>query len=246
MNKKYICCLIAASVYLFPILNLIAGPPFLTDDPQPVDLKHWEFYVASEMQFDKSQSNVTLPHIEINYGAVPNIQLHVIAPLAYSKTETNTVYGFSNMELGIKYRFVQETDNLPQIGTFPLVIAPTGDKGKNLGIEKAQVYFPIWLQKTWGKLTTYGGGGYWYNPGSGNRNWIFTGWEAQYDFSEIFTLGGEIYYQTADAIDSKNHTGFNIGGYINIDEHDHLLFSIGKTSSKDNSATAYVGYQLTI
>ena len=35
------------------ILNLLcfqlsyAGPPFFTDDPQPVDFKHWEFYISS-------------------------------------------------------------------------------------------------------------------------------------------------------------------------------------------------------
>ena len=26
----------------------------------------------------------TAPHVEVNYGAVPNVQLHGIAPLAYS------------------------------------------------------------------------------------------------------------------------------------------------------------------
>jgi hypothetical protein len=29
------------------------------------------------------------------------------------------------------------------------------------------------------------GAGYWINPGSGNKNWVFAGWEAQYDFSEF-------------------------------------------------------------
>ena len=238
--------LYAFLLLIFQSSGLVAGPPFLTDDPQPVDFKHWEFYVASSMQFDKSQFDGTLPHIEVNYGAVPDLQLHVIIPMVYSRTENNSVYRFSNMELGVKYRFIQETDNIPQIGTFPLVIAPTGDKSKNPGNEKAQIYFPVWLQKSWGKLTTYGGGGYWYNPGPGNRNWIFTGWEVQYDFSETITLGGEVYYQTSNTVDSKAQTGFNIGGYINFDEHNHMLFSIGKILSSNNSTTAYFGYQLTI
>jgi hypothetical protein len=246
MKNFSFCYLIAALFFIFHSSNLLAGPPFLTDDPQPVDFKHWEFYVASAMQFDKLQSDATLPHFEVNYGAVPNVQLHIIVPLAYSRTDNNTVYGFSNTELGIKYRFIQETDKVPQIGTFPIVLLPTGDKSKNLGNEKTQVYFPVWLQKSWGKLTAYGGGGYWYNPGTGNRNWIFTGWEAQYDFSETVTLGGEFYYHTADAVDSKAQIGFNLGGYINFNEHNHLLFSIGKTSNTNNTETAYLGYQLTI
>ena len=30
----------------FPVTTL-AGPPFLTDDPEPVPFKHWEFYLFS-------------------------------------------------------------------------------------------------------------------------------------------------------------------------------------------------------
>jgi len=246
MKRNYSVFLFTVLLIFFQSVGILAGPPFLTDDPEPVDFKHWEFYLASSIQFDKSQSDATLPHIEVNYGAVPNLQLHIIVPMEYSRTDNSNVYGFSNMEIGAKYRFLQETDNLPQIGIFPLVILPTGDKSKNLGIEKAQIYLPVWLQKSWGKLTTYGGFGYWYNPGAGNRNWIFSGWEVQYDFSETITLGGEVYYQTADAVDSKALTGFNIGGFINLDEHNHLLYSIGKTSSTNNASTAYIGYQLTI
>jgi len=28
-------------------LVAVAGPPFVTDDPEPVDYRHWEFYIAS-------------------------------------------------------------------------------------------------------------------------------------------------------------------------------------------------------
>src|ERR1035437_6384708 len=106
VNKKSLGLLI--TLIILSMGSASAGPPFLTDDPQPVDFKHWEFYVASAMQFDKSQSDATLPHFEVNYGAVPNVQLHIIVPMAYSRTENNAVYGFSNTELGIKYRFIQE------------------------------------------------------------------------------------------------------------------------------------------
>ena len=61
-----------------------AGPPFLTDDPQPVDFQHWEFYLAS-MDFRTAGGwTGDGPHVEINYGVVPNVQLHVIAPVAYN------------------------------------------------------------------------------------------------------------------------------------------------------------------
>jgi hypothetical protein len=223
-----------------------AGPPFKTDDPQPVDFRHWEFYVASMQQFDRDQTSATAPHFEINYGVVPNVQLHIVAPLGYVHTTDGTHYGYSDTELGVKYRFVNESEDVPQVGIFPLVELPTGNESKQLGSGKVQAYFPVWGQKSWGKFTTYAGAGFWYNPGSGQKNWLFSGWEAQYDFSEVVTLGGELYYQTASSVDAGSTGGFDVGGFINIGAHHHILFSLGETFSRSATVTGYIGYQLTI
>jgi hypothetical protein len=224
----------------------LAGPPFKTDDPQPVDYLHWEFYVASMQQIDNNQTSATLPHFEVNYGVVPNVQLHLVAPLGYVHEADATHYGYSDMELGIKYRFVEETETTPQVGIFPLVELPSGDENKQLGVGKIQVYIPLWIQKSWGNWTTYGGEGFWYNPVPNQKNWIFTGWELQYDFSKVVTLGGELCYQTANAQDSEAGESFNLGGFINFDEANHLLFSLGHSLSGKATITGYIGYQLTI
>ena len=175
--RRFIRHLLCVLLIVAP--SALAGPPFDTDDPEPVDFLHWEFYLASVQHFQRSESDATLPHVEINYGAFPNIQLHIVAPMVYARANGRTSYGFGDTEIGVKYRFVDETEGTPQIGTFPLVEIPTGDRNKGLGNGQAQVYLPIWVQKSWGDFTTYGGGGFWYNPGMDQRNWVFTGWEAQ-------------------------------------------------------------------
>jgi hypothetical protein len=237
------------SSYLFVAListSASAGPPFKTDDPQPVDFHHWEFYIASAQQFMSQQSNATLPHIEINYGAMQNLQLHIVAPLGYVNSAEGTYYGYSDTEIGAKYRFVNETETMPQIGSFPLIEIPTGSEDKQLGNGQIQVYLPLWIQKSWGDITTYGGGGVWYNPGPEKKNWGFAGWEIQYNFSPLVTLGGELTYQTADVENSGSSAGFNIGGFINLNEQQHILFSLGRSISGETAFTGYVGYQLTI
>jgi hypothetical protein len=223
-----------------------AGPPFKTDDPQPVDFLHWEFYIASEQQFTKYETNATYPHVEINYGAIPDVQLHIVAPIGYVHTAEGTHYGYSDTEVGLKYRFVEETESQPQIGIFPLIEIPTGSENNQLGNGNIQAYVPFWIQKSWGKLTTYGGGGIWYNPGPDRKNWEFAGWEIQYDFSGLLTLGGELTYQTAETQDSESGTGFNLGGFVHLNEHHHILFSFGRTLSGEAALTGYIGYQLTI
>jgi hypothetical protein len=223
-----------------------AGPPFRTDDPQPVEHLHWEFYLASVQEFERHTTTMTAPHFEANFGALPDLQLHILAPLGYVHEEGGAQYGYSDTEIGVKYRFVEETQSLPQVGVFPLVEIPTGNEIKGLGSGRVQVFLPLWLQKSWGNFTTYGGAGWWYNPGVGRKNWVFAGWEAQYDFSENVTLGGELYYQTADSEEGTSNGGINVGGVINVSEEHHILFSVGRTLAADGSITGYIGYQITV
>ena len=92
-----------------------AGPPFVTDDPEPVEYRHWEVYVASQLAKDKDGWSGTAPHFEVNYGAWPGLQRHLITPLAYvSPNDGPSHYGFGDLELGAKYCFIQETDWRPR------------------------------------------------------------------------------------------------------------------------------------
>jgi len=102
--------------------NARAGPPFVTDDPEPVEYRHWEFYVASIYAKDKDGQSGTAPHLEVNYGVWPDVQLHMIAPFAYAKpNDGSTQYGFGDLELGVKYRFIQETDTTPWLLVLPFI-----------------------------------------------------------------------------------------------------------------------------
>ena len=238
LSKSFILVLIASTC-------LLAGPPFFTDDPQPVDYLHWEFYISSQMQFSGNNVDATLPHLETNYGLIPDVQIHLIVPMQYSKRESSSEFSYVNTEIGVKYRFIN-ADNGIQVGIFPIAEVPTGKKETLAGENNLKVFLPLWLQIGSGKFTSYGGAGYWVNPGTGNRNWIYTGWQGQYDFSESITLGGELFYHTADSQDADGTAGFNLGGYININEQNHLLFSIGHNITGTNTTTGYIGYQMTI
>lgn len=223
-----------------------AGPPFLTDDPQPVDFKHWEFYISSVNTLHSDNWSGTSPHIEVNYGLIPNVQVHLLLPLNYSYTPHGiTDFGYGNTEFGVKYCFIRETENRPQIGIFPILQIPT-IKNHEFSNGRTQVFLPVWAQKSWGKLTTYGGAGYCINPGTNNKDWLFSGWEIQYDFSPRFMLGGELYYHSPDENDSKSITACNIGGSVNFTQKFHLIFSVGHSLANDNFLSSYIGLLWTI
>lgn len=229
---------------LLPAIAL-AGPPYTTDDPEPVEYHHWEVYLAFQTFWTKGQeADGTLPQLEVNYGAAPDLQLHTIVPMAWAVAEGGPFqYGPGDIELGAKYRFVHEGDWIPQIGTFPLVELPIGSAARGLGAGHLEVLLPIWLQKSFGPWTTYGGGGYWIgNPGS-QGSW-YVGWQAQCQVTSWLAVGAEMYHGMAGQDGTPTDTRFNVGLIADLGDLHHILFSVGHSLFSD-SAQAYIAYQLT-
>ncbi len=225
-----------------------AGPPFVTDDPEPVEYKHGEFYVASVTGHNTNGTSGTLPHFEFNYGPLPDVHLHIITPFAYDKPRGESMqWGYGDTELGVKYRFIHETDSIPQVGTFPIVLLPSGDSTKGLGERRVRFIVPIWLQKSFGPWTIYGGGGFWHNPGPDNKNFWQTGLVVMRSLSKTFSVGAEVFNFTARAHGEKSETGFNVGTVINVTEDHHVLFSVGRdiAGTDKNTFNMYVAYQFT-
>ena len=237
--------LLAGALFLHPLAAL-AGPPFVTDDPEPVKYRHWEVYIASQNTKTADGWSGTAPHFEVNYGAFTNTQLHLIAPLAYDAPAVGVGhYGYSDTEIGFKYRFIQETDLCPQVGIFPLMEIPTGDPDKGLGSGYVQVFLPVWLQKDFGSWTVYGGGGYGINPGEGNQDWGYGGLVAQCQVSKKVLIGAEVYHRTAEEVGGRDDTAFNLGTIIDFTHHHHLLLSAGCSIDGPTQFQVYIAYQFT-
>jgi hypothetical protein len=224
-----------------------AGPPFETDDPEPVEYQHWEIYLGGTAVNFLNTSTGTFPFLELNYGPLPDIQLSLTEQAAFNFPEGGlSYYGYGDGLAGVKWRFLHETEGLPQAAFFPQATIPTGDASKGLGAGQADLLLPLWFQKSWGPWTTYGGGGYWFNPGPGNRNWVFVGWEIQNDLSRSFTLGGEVFYHSANLDGVNDGMGFNLGGMIHLDEVNHIVFSFGRDFiQSEYTFTGYAAYEWT-
>ena len=82
--------------------------------------------------------------------------------------------GGGDLDIGAKYRFLGSAGEPQLAGTavFPAVTVPTGARG--FGTGQASLFIPVWMEKDFGKWSTFGGGGYDVNPGVGQRNYVFT------------------------------------------------------------------------
>ncbi len=231
---------------LFVSARASAGPPYTTDDPEPVEYRHWELYLASQSFHDEDGWTGTGPHVEVNYGVVPDVQLHVIAPLAYSIPDRGPrAYGYGDTELGVKYRFIEEREWIPMIGTFPLLEVPTGSRTAGLGNGSAQAFIPVWLQKSFGSWQTYGGVGVWLDLGDRDRHWWYFGWQTQYSILKWLAVGAEVFYQTPMERGEQGDSRFNVGAVLDFTEVHHLLLSAGRGFEGPNLFQGYVAYQIT-
>ncbi|HZL21081.1 MAG TPA: hypothetical protein VFG23_25325 [Polyangia bacterium] len=220
-----------------------AGPPFLTDDPEPVELGHWEFYLASQWTAEDHSATGSTPHVEVNYGALPELQLHVIVPATLAWQSGQPVqYGLGDIELGAKYRFVEEGERRPQIGTFPLVLVPTGSKERGLGAGTTQVFLPIWIQKSFGPWMTYGGAG--LHIASGDND-IVAGWLLQRKLPGMIALAAEAFF-TFPLNENPVELQVNLGLVVDFSDRHHLLASAGPAFGGEARGQGYLAYQLTI
>lgn len=244
--KKLVCFSFFALLFF---RNACADSPYLTDDPETVEPGHYELYIASQETKTENGRSGTLPHVEFNYGLMPDVQLHVLIPMSFNQPPGGQhTYGLGDAEIGIKYRFVQETDSLPMVGIYPILVSSSGDAAKNLGNGGTQLFLPVWLQKRWGDWQSNAGVGYWINHAPDAENHWYSGWQLQRDLSEQWTLGGELFHLTEQQRGQGASTGFNLGATYNVDAHNHLMFSAGRAlvnANRTNQFSSYVAYQWT-
>ena len=239
-------CLLSTLLVL-PI-DAQCGPPFVTDDPGTVARGHVELLLFYQSTLGAAGRTGASPGLEAHFGALDGVELDVIPALAFSTPAgASTQRGYGDTTLGLKWRLVEESENLPLVSLVPKYTIATGDSDKGLGNGGSQVYLALAAQKGAGSFQTYGNAGYWINNGPGNRNYWFVGAVAQYQFSERWIFGAEVFHTSPQTQAQSASIGFNVGGYYVFDPHAQLLFSAGrglKNAGETNRVSTYAGLQL--
>ena len=232
-----------------------AGPPFQTDDPEPVDFRHYEFYQFGTLSSTPVETDPTGPALEFNWGVVPNVQLHAIFGWGEAIPSNSQVYapagvgpsayGLVDTELGAKIRFIKQTKRRPEIGSFTMLELPTGSYAKGLGVGRVWYRLPVWVQKDWGEWTTYGGAGYQLVHQTGYNSFPYAGWLLQRNIGKKWTLGGEIFSHAHEGLatpQTQASTLVDLGGYYYIKNPGlQILFAYGHSVYGQTENYAYLG-----
>lgn len=223
-----------------------AGPPFLTDDPEPVDLHHSEVNVIYQ-QTRTSEGRAGALSGEMNYGCARETQCHVAIPVAFDRTNAGPYRaGLGDVEFGFKYRFLLEDDSPWSAAIYPTLTLPTGEESSGLGNGRAQLLLPLWVQRSAGPWNFDAGLAWLGNSALGARDSWFAGLLAQRSFGERLSLGAEVYRRTSVAPGVPASCGFNFGAIVNVAQHQNVLLSAGRALSgnQTNRGAMFVAYQL--
>ena len=93
-----------------------------------------------------------------------------------------------------------------------------------------------------GKWSLFGDGGWTLNPGAGNRNYGFGGLALTRSVMRRLCIGGEVYHQTVDAIDTRNNTGLGLGASWALTEEWSLVGSGGPLVENRSTVARYAAH----
>lgn len=225
---------VAALALVGMAVPTFAGPPYLTDDPIPTDIGHWEIYAFTAGEGHRSTIDEDAG-FDLNYGPVDAVQLTATLPLSFSHSpQGGWRSGTGDVELGAKYRFFHDEKNGLSAAIFPRAILPTAARSPS---EKTRFLLPLWVGKDFsGGTSVFGGGGFTINPGAGNHDFWQAGIAATQDLTRKVSIGAEITRQGADTRDGTDQTRLGIGSIIRLSDHYALLFSGGPTWADERTS----------
>src|ERR1035438_10763875 len=89
--------------------SALAGPPFQTDDPEPIEFRNYEFYMFATSDGTPVETDIFGPALEFNWGALPNVHIrseehtselqslrHLVCRLLLEKNQRTHQYHFTN------------------------------------------------------------------------------------------------------------------------------------------------------
>jgi hypothetical protein len=217
----------------------LAGPPFVSDDPEPTDYKHFEIYAfGSGTKTIDGTSGQT--GIDFNYGAAPDLQVTVVLPAGFSSPVNDPAQlGLGNIQIAAKYRFLRQDGFGLDVSFFPRVFMPSGSSAG--GDTNPSVLLPLWLEKDWKDWSIFGGGGCVISADR-TENHCLAGGVLTRQVLPRLRLGVEVSYQTAQANGIPASTAVGLGATYDLTETYHLLAYVNRGVQNPNETDQFSFY----
>lgn len=223
---------IAAALLMIPVAAW-AGPPFITDDPAPVDPNHTETFVfATGSRFHGGMAGAS--GVDFNYGIGHGSHINIALPIEYEHPSGGrTTSGLGNIEVAAKIRFLSQDMSGWDVAVYPRLILPATDR--DFGDRHGSLFLPLWVGRSGDGWSTFGGGGCTVLHDSESLTGCQAGWVVTRDLTPSVHVGAEIVHETPSTKGDRATTAIGAGVTWDLNEHYHLLAYAGP--NLQNAAT---------
>jgi Putative MetA-pathway of phenol degradation len=220
--------------------SAVAGPPYVSDDPEPTDYKHFEIYTFTTGTTTRG-GTAGQSGIDFNYGAAPDLQLTATVPAGFDLPAGGSAsVGLSNVELAAKYRFLHQDSFGLDVSVFPRIFLPSGSA--NVGDTHASLLLPVWVQKDWsGGWSAFGGGGCTVSERRA-VDFCQMGGVLTYQLLPKLQVGAELFHQTADTSGTPASSSVGIGWRYDLNDNYHLLGYVRRGIENTGETDQYSWY----
>jgi len=227
--------------------NAQGGPPMITDDTETVPKGHFEINTALTVERGGDGSVYETPLVDFNYGLNKRMQLKVEMPwVIVHNNGTNTIGGAGNINIGMRWRFRDETDtHRLALSIYPQVEFNTIQSSvRNDIVEKGPSFLmPLQWQTAIGKWGINGDVGYRFTRGTDE---LIYGVVVGREINKRVELMGEWHGEGPRNSLSQQAEVYNFGTRIGMTNHTTFLFSAGSTLRRhfDPRFIMYTGVQV--
>jgi len=232
--------------------TLHAGNPLQTNDPETPGRHGWEINVSHNTRFARPAFGQALPLVNINYGCWENDQWKISVPLIeFDPHPGEEHWGIGDIQLGWKYRFLDEDEYGVQASIYPQPLLPSGQDELGLGNGRVELFLPISVGKHFldDRLFVYGEAAHNIVFEDVQRDTWFCGIAAEWQITDKIELVGEVADFAVPRAFGPDEPFFNVGFNYQFAEHVALQTAFGRSLGNESDGvpyfSTYVGLHIT-
>ncbi|MCJ7552336.1 MAG: hypothetical protein MUO34_00500 [Ignavibacteriaceae bacterium] len=209
-----------------------SSPPLILNDPGTPGPGNWEINIMSSLEHSTVNDEWQVILFDINYGVGERTQLMVGLPYVVDWEDgVRNFTGFDGMELGIKYRFLDQSESFgSDISFYPKIYFPfEGKVGRKF-------ILPLEWHKEWSDFGLTAEIGHVWVQGESNK------WEVGVGiaiFLDRVKLLGEWHTGVSEAPFDLAEPMVNVGLSWELSEKFSLYFSVGKSLRSHEDQTNF-------
>lgn len=228
----------------FCLSPAMAGPPYNVDDPATNAKGEVRLTTAFTSSESKGKETYSFPNFTTLYGITDNLQLKIQLGGKTMRSAKKVESGLDDSIINLKWRFLNETKNVPQIALSVQSKLPTADFSRGLGTGRTDYKLGGTIAKSFGRFKLAANVGQNIMGDVKSRDNGYYGLLGTYLLTPKLTVGAQWYGNASSAAKKREEMAWGLGMRYNYAPGRALLCALGRSERGYSNLNSYVGIQM--